>query len=70
MKFFVVFLSHYRNGFKSLLISPYIFNLSVRTRLVSLWTEAAASSTEDYAANYTDSTNGTTDKGNLPVCGL
>jgi len=70
MKFFVVFLNHYRTGFKSLLVSPFIFNLSVRTRFVSLWTEKAASSREDYAVKYTDSTDGTTDEGNLPVCGL
>lgn len=50
MTFFVVFLSHYRTGFKSLLISPFIFNLSVGPRFVSLWTEKAVSSREDYAA--------------------
>jgi len=70
MKFFVVFLSQYRTGFKSLLVSPFIFNLSVRTRFVCLWTEKVASSREDYAAKYTDSTDGTTDKGTLSVCGL
>jgi hypothetical protein len=62
MNFFVVFLSHYKTGFESLLVSPVIFNLSVRTRLVSLWTEKTASSREDYAANCNDSTDGTTDK--------
>jgi len=70
MNFFVVFLSHYSIGFKSLLNSPFIFNISVRTRFVSLWTEKAVSGREDYAANFTDSTDGTTDKGKLSVCGL